>query len=100
MSRPGIGRLGNRRLPVIDPQVVRFLPCGSPRLQHPGMGTKLSTSEAEARRRLAVARVNEGRPPKDVATFLGVSRSRRRQVDGRLPRLRRRRPDGQAPPWG
>ena len=37
------------------------------------MGTKLSASESEARRRLAVARVNEGWKQKDVAAFLGVS---------------------------
>jgi transposase len=37
------------------------------------MGNKLSASESEARRRLAVTRVNEGWKQKDVAAFLGVS---------------------------
>jgi transposase len=37
------------------------------------MGTTGSASEQEARRRLAVARVNEGGSQKDVAAFLGVS---------------------------
>ena len=37
------------------------------------MGNKLPASQAEARRRLAVARVNEGWKQKDVAAFLGVS---------------------------
>ena len=37
------------------------------------MGNKLSASEAEARRRLAVAHVNQGWKQQDVAAFLGVS---------------------------
>jgi len=37
------------------------------------MRSKGSASELEARRRLAVARVNEGWKQKDVAAFLGVS---------------------------
>ena len=37
------------------------------------MDTTGSASELEARRRLAVARVNEGWKQKDVAAFLGVS---------------------------
>src|ERR671921_632473 len=37
------------------------------------MKTTGSASELEARRRLAVARVNEGWKQKDVAAFLGVS---------------------------
>jgi transposase len=37
------------------------------------MRSKGSASELEARRRLAVARVNEGWAQKDVAAFLGVS---------------------------
>lgn len=37
------------------------------------MANKGSASEAEARRRLAVARVNQGWTQKDAAAFLGVS---------------------------
>jgi transposase len=37
------------------------------------MGNRLSASESEARRRLAIAHVNEGWKQTDVAAFLGVS---------------------------
>ena len=37
------------------------------------MKNKPSASESEARRRLAVTRVNEGWKQKDMAAFLGVS---------------------------